>query len=112
MAYGEIIGRRWGEPKCNLGGSEVRPESSATAVGWYEALQGCGEATTVSTRSRCPMAPGPADQDIQEGPPRPGATSPAVELRHGAATLASWPPGRDLRVVQEMLGHSRIVLTP
>ena len=33
------------------------------------------------------------------------------DLRHGAATLAGLAAGVDMRTVQEMLGHSSIVLT-
>src|SRR6266704_2860251 len=61
-----------------------------------------------------PMAPGPAHPHLQV-PGRAGRPClPPVrlhDLRHGAASLASLAVGVDLRTVQEMLGHSSIVLT-
>ncbi len=61
-----------------------------------------------------PMAPAPAHPHLQV-PGRAGwPCLPPVrlhDLRHGAASLASLAVGVDLRTVQEMLGHSSIVLT-
>jgi hypothetical protein len=67
--------------------------SSGTVYSW------CG------CRERAALALLPPAQRRQ----RPAADPPA-DLRHGAASLAL-AAGADLKVVQDMLGHSSIVLT-